>query len=174
MQCDEQERAVSPSNPPPIVGQVRGTEKLPLSQSQIEDLIRNQTPDNAIAAEIRLRRVKFSINRALVEHFTAIGAGPKTLQALRDQYPSHSPPRVLVAVADFDTSGEPKHGVTETILEELRDHAASYGDLQIIALGEPITAKQGRARARRLKRIMRRLYNFLNSKGYLRSPIIYR
>ncbi len=55
----------------------------PLSLLQIEQLIRNRTPDNAIAVQIRKRGVEFQLNDRVLDRLQKEGAGPRTIHALK-------------------------------------------------------------------------------------------
>jgi hypothetical protein len=54
-----------------------------LKLSQIEDLIKIKTPDNAIATDIRERGIDFRPDASILDNLRALGAGVKTITALQ-------------------------------------------------------------------------------------------
>lgn len=56
--------------------------KAPLTLGQIKDLISNNTPDVAIAGEIRERRVRFIVTPAILEELRQLRDVPETINAL--------------------------------------------------------------------------------------------
>ncbi len=54
-----------------------------LDLSQIEDLVKNRTPDTAVAREIKEHGVSFQPTENILENLRALGAGDKTLRTLR-------------------------------------------------------------------------------------------
>jgi hypothetical protein len=73
-----------PYGAPFPIGQVNDS-KQQLSLSQIENLIINKTPDKTISIEINRRRISFQITQRDLERLRSLGAGPKTLKALRKE-----------------------------------------------------------------------------------------
>lgn len=68
----------------------------PLTLSQIEKLVKNKTPDNAIATEIRRRGISFQLNESILETLLDLGAGAKTIAALRLYLGRPTPTRAVV------------------------------------------------------------------------------
>src|ERR1044072_1478250 len=70
---------------------VRGQQKSPLRQDQIEELI-SLLPDAAVAAEIRDRGVIFAVTYSTLTHLRSLGAKKQTLRTLEgfenNNYPS--------------------------------------------------------------------------------------
>lgn len=56
----------------------------PLTLTQIEQLIDNQSPDEVIAGEIRVRGIPFKVDAKLMMSLSKRGSGEKTIQALLD------------------------------------------------------------------------------------------
>jgi hypothetical protein len=54
-----------------------------LDLSQIEALVKNRTPDTAVALEIKERGVSFQPTENIIANLRVLGAGDKTLQTLR-------------------------------------------------------------------------------------------
>jgi hypothetical protein len=54
----------------------------PLTEVRLEELIKNKTPDSAIATEILKRGLGFRVGSDTVEKFRRLGAGAKTIQAI--------------------------------------------------------------------------------------------
>lgn len=130
-------------------------DKRPLSFAQIEQLIANRTPDEIIASEILERGVSFGIDRVVIDGLRAKGAGKKTLEALQGKQGKSAtesvlpePDKVIILVAEFTSLDGQKHGVSESILDQLRDATNEYPEIEIQSLTEPVTAQQGSAVAR--------------------------
>jgi thioredoxin 1 len=78
-------RSEASSNLTPFVCYISqsGNAQRPLSTKQVEQLIKNETPDAAIAIEIERRGVDFQITDPILKRLELLGAGPKILLALR-------------------------------------------------------------------------------------------
>jgi thioredoxin 1 len=85
----------------------------PLTLKQVEDLIRNETPDAAVAIEIERRGVNFEVTLELMNEIYLLGAGLKTIQTLSNFIKppkinesktggNHTPPIVKIVESDFD------------------------------------------------------------------------
>jgi hypothetical protein len=55
----------------------------PLTIAQIQALIKNRTPDNAVAIEIQRRGIDFTPTAPILEQLSQLGAGAKLLSALK-------------------------------------------------------------------------------------------
>jgi tetratricopeptide (TPR) repeat protein len=65
------------------------------------------------------------------------------------QYYKRLPPdKVIILVADFQNLEPQSYGVTETIIEQLRQATSKYPDIQILPLGKTITVQEGSEVAR--------------------------
>ncbi|HEX8775270.1 MAG TPA: tetratricopeptide repeat protein [Pyrinomonadaceae bacterium] len=144
--------SVNSSIAPELIQQER-----PLTLKQIEGLIQNRTPDNAIALEIGRRSVAFQIDEETVKRLRALGAGSRTLQALESQKNpikqsrcnNESPSeKVVVLVANFESLDNEAYTVTRLLREQLTASTAVYPDIKIEPLYETITGLQGRDVAR--------------------------
>jgi len=60
-------------------------QKSKLTQSQVDQLIKSQAPDDLVASQIRSRGVSFVLTHKMAEDYAAKKAGPQTLAALREQ-----------------------------------------------------------------------------------------
>lgn len=126
----------------------------PMSLDQIQDLIRNSTPDPAIAIEIQRRGIAFQLDSKALDDLRKLGAGPKTMQALNSQLqiaqekedPCKSNlGKIIVLVANFKGIDETENSaISELILDQLREATKEYQDIEIQAMSESITAQQGR------------------------------
>jgi tetratricopeptide (TPR) repeat protein len=58
------------------------------------------------------------------------------------------PDKMIILVANFESLDGQNYGVTEKIIEQLRDETAQYPDVQISALSKSVTAQEGSAKAR--------------------------
>lgn len=56
--------------------------------------------------------------------------------------------KTIILVANFDSLDGQNYGVTEKIIEQLRDETDQYPDIQINALGKSVTAQEGSTTAR--------------------------
>ncbi len=65
----------------------QGTQRAPLSLSQLERLVQIHAPDATIGGEIRKRGLSFSPDKATAESLQRLGAGPETLQAIDELRP---------------------------------------------------------------------------------------
>jgi tetratricopeptide (TPR) repeat protein len=136
----------------------------PLTLTQIINLVKNQTPDSAVAIEIVQRGISFRITPNVLNKLRALGAGARTIHSLEAKLnirvgsngalprrverksPSLSnlgSDKITILVADFNGLDDQKYGVTETIIDQLRVATKEYSDIQIKALGEFISAQQG-------------------------------
>jgi tetratricopeptide (TPR) repeat protein len=140
-------------------------DKDPLSLSQIEALLQgraqgegalrtNRTLDTVIAGEIQERGVAFRVDENILERLRKLGAGIKTIQALRLKVRAEKPvdaaissEKITILVADFKSLNEQNYGVTEILIQQLRDATKDYSDVEVEALNSPITAQQGSAAA---------------------------
>jgi tetratricopeptide (TPR) repeat protein len=133
----------------------------PLTLSQLENLIKHQTPDSAIAIEIQQRGVDFRPNANQLARLKRLNAGPKTIQALQpipnkpaknqriaQAQTDYSPNKVTILVADFDGPNSQNYRVTEKIIQQLRHATDKYFDISIEALRLPVTEQQGSEVAR--------------------------
>jgi tetratricopeptide (TPR) repeat protein len=125
----------------------------PLTLTQIEALIKNRTPDNAVAIEIRRRGIDFTPTPAVLGRLRGLGAGGNTLRAIetaqagraKDRYPLNSPQaKVVILVADFSSDGNKDYRATQMLLDRLSDLTRIYPDIEVKALGEPIPEKLSR------------------------------
>lgn len=66
-----------------------------LSYAQVEHLIKLRAPDSLVASQIRSRGINFSVTNKSLEGFTAEGAGPEAIAALRE--------RIKVGVVQIQT-----------------------------------------------------------------------
>jgi thioredoxin 1 len=78
------------------------TSQRPLSFIQIEELIRNETPDTAIAIEIQRRGIDFNPSKEQIERLALRGAGPKTIEALKRRQKKEAEPPPIVSIAESD------------------------------------------------------------------------
>jgi len=111
--------------------------------------------DKAIATEIGRSGIKgIQPSDSILNDLQKLGAGPKTLQALKDlktrsenrgTRSGNASNKTIILVADFQGPEIERSSVTNTIIDELSDTTREYPDVEIIPLNEPITAKQGRA-----------------------------
>ena len=115
----------------------------PLTLDQVQALIRNSTPDAAIAKEIRHRGISFGLNSQLLAELIKLGAGPKTIESLRELEEPGPQKRVTILVADFIPNDAPNRPLTVTLLERLRASTKDYSDITIGALHEPVTVELG-------------------------------
>jgi tetratricopeptide (TPR) repeat protein len=58
------------------------------------------------------------------------------------------PDKTIILIANFESLDGQNYGVTERIIEQLRDETAQYPDVQVNALGKSVTAQEGSAIAR--------------------------
>jgi tetratricopeptide (TPR) repeat protein len=56
--------------------------------------------------------------------------------------------KIIILVADFDEPDRDKYRVTETLLTNLRQALEGYDDVEVVAMGRPITEAEGSAVAR--------------------------
>ena len=132
----------------------------PLTLSQLEDFIKHQTPDSAIAIEIRKRGIAFQLSSKILADLKELGAGPITTQALiarlsarrTNRKGAQKAPhdRFTILVADFKSLSEQNFGVTEKIIQRLRLATNEYPEVSIQALGQTITEQQGSDVARKI------------------------
>jgi tetratricopeptide (TPR) repeat protein len=124
----------------------------PLTLEQIQALVKNRTPDTAISMEIQRRGVDFTPTASILEELRKLGARRKTLIALEglrtSTTASQSPQgKFIILVADLKNLDGNNYGVTESILERLREETAEYPDIEVKALNSSISAQQGNATA---------------------------
>jgi tetratricopeptide (TPR) repeat protein len=115
----------------------------PLTLDQIQALIRNSTPDAAIAKEIRQRGISFGLNSQLLADLIRLGAGPKTIESLRDLQDLGPQKKVTILVAEFISDDAPTRPLTVTLIERLRSSTKDYTDITIGALNEAVTVHRG-------------------------------
>lgn len=126
----------------------------PLTLDQIQALIKNSTPDTAIAIEIQRRGIGFQLDSKTLDELRKVGAGPKTIDSLKTKLQAGPEPedpcgligKVVVLVANFKNldDKESDAAVTETILDQLREATREYPDTEIQSLNETISSQQGR------------------------------
>ena len=124
----------------------------PLTLAQVQALLKNRTPDSAVAIEIRRRGIDFTPSAPILEQLRKLGAGGKTLKALEETIASTKRPqsqqnKFVILVADFKSLDDKNYGVTESLIERLREATEEYPDTEIKALNAPITAQEGDAPA---------------------------
>ncbi len=124
----------------------------PLTLAQIQALVKNRTPDTAISMEIQRRGVDFTPTASILEELRKLGAGSKALVALEGlrtstTTPQSPPGKFIILVADFKSLDGKNYGVTESLLEQLREATAEYSDIEVKALNSSISAQQGNAAA---------------------------
>jgi tetratricopeptide (TPR) repeat protein len=124
----------------------------PLSLAQIQALVKNRTPDNAISMEIQRRGVNFMPTASILDELRKLGAGRKTLIALEGLSTSTTTPqspqgKFIILVADFKSLDGKNYGVTESLIERLREATTEYSDIEVKALNSSISAQQGNATA---------------------------
>lgn len=56
--------------------------------------------------------------------------------------------KTIILIANFESLDGQNYGVTEKIIEQLRDETGQYPDVQVNALGKSVTAQEGSATAR--------------------------
>jgi hypothetical protein len=61
---------------------------------------------------------------------------------------SHSSDELIILVADFEGPESQNYRVTKTIVEQMREAAKAYNDVQVKTLGRAITTQEGSDRAR--------------------------
>ena len=120
----------------------------PLTLAQIQALLNNRTPDNAVAIEIQRRGIDFTPTANILDQLRKLGAGQKAIKALEAFGTSastrqSSQGRFIILVADFKSLDGKNYGVTESLIERLREATAEYSDIEIKALNSSITAQQG-------------------------------
>ena len=100
-----------------------------------------------IYLQFRKRRTAYSqwIRRSALTCFFAVLMLPFAGYAIWKYYPSD---KIIVLVADFEGPEPQNYRVTETIIEQLREATKGYDDVQVKALGKPITAQEGSGIAR--------------------------
>ena len=100
-----------------------------------------------IYLQFRKRRTAYSqwIRRSALICFFAVLLLPLAGYAIWKYYPSD---KIIVLVADFEGPEPQNYRVTETIIEQLREATKGYDDVQVKALGKPITAQEGSGIAR--------------------------
>src|SRR5882672_133707 len=113
----------------------------PLSLDQIRELIRNSSPDAAIAIEIQRRGIAFQLDSNALDDLRKLGAGPKTMQslnvrlqtALEKEDTCQSIDRIVILVANFKNldDTESDAAITETILDQLGEAARTYREIGI-------------------------------------------
>jgi tetratricopeptide (TPR) repeat protein len=136
----------------------------PLTLSQLEALIKHQTPDSAIAIEIQQRGLAFQLTANQLAVLKQHGAGLKTIRALQARLKKVVKPsvltlsqdeafpflnKVIILVANFDGPNPQEYRVTEHIIEQLTTATKKYSDIDIQALAETITVQQGGSEAAR-------------------------
>lgn len=124
----------------------------PLTLEQIQALVKNRTPDSAISIEIQRRGVDFTPTASILKELRKLGAGRKAIVALEGLTTSTTTPQSLqgkfiILVADFKSLDGKNYGVTESLIERLREATAEYSDIEVKALNSSITAQQGKASA---------------------------
>jgi tetratricopeptide (TPR) repeat protein len=143
------------SNSPPLLRPLQIQQQArPMSLNQIQDLIRNSTPDAAIAIEIQRRGIDFQLDSKIVDDLRKLGAGAKTIGSLEtnlkvslesEQPCQSNAGKIVVLVANFKSIDDTENNaVTELILDQLREATREYQDIDIQAMNESITAQQGR------------------------------
>jgi hypothetical protein len=78
----------------------------PLTLAKIKDLLKNRTPDSAVAIEIRRRGIDFIPSATILEQLRKLGAGGKTLKVLEEWSGS---PRKDAKPAPTPSSSEKRH-----------------------------------------------------------------
>ena len=123
----------------------------PLTLRQIEDSIKNRTPDNAISIAIHKRKVAFPVDVQTIERLRGLGAGVKTIQALQEISKSQAGGpqcdkihgEVTILVANFTSLDNQNAAITEILLGKLRNATKEFPEIKVQALGETITMQQG-------------------------------
>lgn len=122
----------------------------PLTLAQIKALLKNRTPDKAVSIEIQRRGVSFTPTASILEELRKLGAGSQALIALEESRAATHQGKFTILVADFQSLDEKNYGVTESLIERLREATAEYSDIEVKALNSSITAQQGSATAQAL------------------------
>lgn len=112
---------------------------------------KRETRDSRSRSDKKLRKpyYSFKIRRVALVGIILI---PVLSGAGIDFYVYHQnqpPDQLIVLIADFDGPEPEKYRITETVLTHLSQALANYRDLEVRALGRPITAAEGGAIARR-------------------------
>jgi len=106
-----------------------------LSLEQLASLVRSsiqlQQRDKEVAAYLRKQKLNFSLSDAAIEEFQGLGAGPQTLQALRElQKSSRGLPapasRPIAATQAQPVEPPPSSEAQKRIIEEARANALEY------------------------------------------------
>jgi len=114
-----------------------------LTLDQIQALIRNSTPDSAIAKEIRSRGISFGLDSKLIADLVRLGAGRKTIESLRELRDLSPQKKVTILVAEFIPDDAPTRPLTVTLIERLRSSTKDYSDITIGALNDAVTVHRG-------------------------------
>lgn len=71
------------------------------------------------------------------------GVMPNLVKALSAENVESAPDKLIILVADFRRRDQKNYGVTETIINRLRNETKDYSDVQILSLGEHISIEDG-------------------------------
>ena len=105
-----------------------------LRYDQLQDIVRSSINqglrDRDVAKYLKNQKLTFSLTNALIEDFQGMGAGPRTLEALRElQEASHglpAPPAAVVSGEQQAGPPPPSKEEQERILAEARRYALEY------------------------------------------------
>jgi hypothetical protein len=106
-----------------------GQNEPPLTLEQVDSLIKNKTPDQAIATEINNRGISFAAAQDVVKK---LGAGERTTQAIKDAY-DHVPYRSITLIRIISIPGREyvaAESVSKTLEEKRCDVEVNKPDNQ--------------------------------------------